>query len=238
MIPGEQQEPQPRNPFWTYEDLALFVGLSIPCFLVGGLAAGLVKAFTKIGQTGQVLVAEFIAYPLLFGALALLLRTKYGAPFWASMKWTAPAATLWKCAALGPALAVFVGMLAYFLRAPEIDPPFKDSFVATAIFGVTIAPACEELAFRGFLMPLLVRSAGASAGILLTTVPFTLLHGQQYSWSWQILVGLTVAGSAFGIVRHATGSTLAAAMMHAAYNLTLFCAFFAQRQFNPNGIPW
>ena len=31
-----------------------------------------------------------------------------------------------------------------------------------AIFGTIVAPVCEELAFRGFLQPLLVRSLGAS----------------------------------------------------------------------------
>ncbi len=39
-----------------------------------------------------------------------------------------------------------------------------------AIFVVILGPVCEELAFRGFLMPLLMRSFGPAIGIVLTGV--------------------------------------------------------------------
>ena len=74
---------------------------------------------------------------------------------------------------------------------------------------VTLAPLCEELAFRGFLQPLLVRSLGAAPGILLAAVPFGLLHFHEYGNSWRHAADPRLAGAAFGWMRHATGSTKA-----------------------------
>ena len=102
------------------------------------------------------------------------------------------------------------------------------SMVLTGIVALTLGPLSEELAFRGFLMPLMVLRFGAVAGVVLTALPFALLHGPQYSWSWRHLLLLTLAGVAFGVVRHRTGSTLAATMTHSTYNLTFFSAYLAQ----------
>ena len=70
-----------------------------------------------------------------------------------------------------------------------------------------MAPVCEELMFRGFLQPLLVRSLGAAAGILATALPFGLLHFQEYGNSWRHVLLISLSGVAFGWMRHATGST-------------------------------
>jgi membrane protease YdiL (CAAX protease family) len=91
---------------------------------------------------------------------------------------------------------------------------------------------CEELIFRGFVLPLLVRSIGPLGGILLTAIPFALMHGPQYHWSWQHLALLSGVGCAFGWARYSTGSTAVPAVMHAGYNATLFAAYLlAKREF-------
>src|ERR1019366_849808 len=94
--------------------------------------------------------------------------------------------------------------------------------VLMAVFGTTIAPLAEELAFRGFLQPLLVRNLGAVAGILLASVPFGFLHFHEYGNSWRHAVLIGLAGASFGWMRHATGSTRASTIMHAAYNGLIF----------------
>jgi membrane protease YdiL (CAAX protease family) len=96
------------------------------------------------------------------------------------------------------------------------------------LFASTLGPVCEELAFRGFMLPLLARSFGVPAGVLLTAIPFGLLHGAQYSWLWQQVVLVTLAGVVFGTVRAVTRSTAASAMMHATYNLTFFVGYLVQ----------
>jgi membrane protease YdiL (CAAX protease family) len=103
------------------------------------------------------------------------------------------------------------------------------SIALIAVFGTTLGPVCEELVFRGFLQPLLVRSLGAVAGIFATAVPFGLLHLQQYGFSWRHGLLITCAGAAFGWMRHTTGSTRASTLMHAAYNGLFFLVLLTQR---------
>ena len=128
------------------------------------------------------------------------------------------------------------------LRTPDIQTPMKDllsdrsSVLLIAVFAVTLGPLCEELAFRGFLQPVLVRSLGAVAGVLLAAIPFGLLHLLAIrrivaSWAADHL-----AGVGFGWMRQVSGSTRAAAIMHAAYNFIFFAALFAQRGKLPS--PW
>jgi uncharacterized protein len=98
---------------------------------------------------------------------------------------------------------------------------------------VVLGPLCEELAFRGFLMPLLIRSLGVTAGILLTGLLFGALHAYEYEWSWRHSLLISVAGAVFGWARYALGSTAASTFMHATFNLTQFAALLAQ-----SGVKW
>ena len=91
-----------------------------------------------------------------------------------------------------------------------------------------LGPLSEELAFRGFVLPLFARSIGPVAGILATSIAFSLLHGPQYAWSWRHIALIALASVAFCYVRLRSGSTLAATVMHATYNMTFFVAYLAQ----------
>ena len=133
----------------------------------------------------------------------------------------------------GPALALAVAALGQALRTPMIETPFRKFLqdpLSLALFGVfstLLGPVCEELAFRGFLMPLLVRSFGAATGIIVSAIPFALLHGDQYSWTWQYIVLILLAGAVFGWIRYRSDSTFASSLMHSTYNLTFYIAFLA-----------
>lgn len=225
-----------QYPFWNYEDIALFFGMGLPClvFSIAILEAIVYVLPVKPSQSVYLLTAQFVGYTMWFASLVLLLRVRYEAPFWASLAWLVPKQSFWRYVFQGPMLAFAVAFLGLAMRAPQIEMPFKElltdrvSTMMTGVFGVTIGPLCEELAFRGFLMPVVVRSLGVWPGILITAVPFALLHGPQYSWSWRHLLLLLLAGTAFGRVRHITGSTAAAALTHASYNLTFFSALIVQ----------
>ena len=80
----------------------------------------------------------------------------------------------------------------------------------------------------------LVRSLGVVPGILAATIPFGLLHFQEYGNSWRHAVLIALAGASFGWMRQATGSTRAAAIMHASYNALFFFVLFAQRRELPH----
>lgn len=235
--PGEagperlNQEPE-RDPFWTYQDLAIFALLALPCLLGAALTARLLSPIPGLGGA-KAWIAMLVFYLLWFGALYALLRAGYNRPFWRSLGWHYPEAGKALAVIGGPALAVAVGLLGSLLKTPMIETPFRKllqdqlSVVLFGVFSMIIGPVCEELAFRGFLMPLLVRSFGPAIGILGAAIPFALLHGDQYAWTWQYIALVALAGAVFGWVRYRTGSTMTSALMHSAYNATFYAAFLA-----------
>lgn len=236
-VPPPPPPPPPEYPFWNWEDAGVFFGMAIPCLVLSVVLMELIfKLFEiKANEALRLITAQLIGYLLWFGTLVLLLRTRYRSPFWESLAWFRPKQGFWRAASQGPMLAFAVGWLGTFLHTPVIDTPFSKllreplSIFLIGIFAVTIGPLCEELAFRGFLMPLLSRKFGVWPGIMIAAAPFALLHGPQYSWSWRHLLLVMLAGAAFGRVRYITGSTAAAALTHAAYNLTFFTAFLVMQ---------
>jgi len=227
-----------RYPFWGYGDLLLFAGLAIPCLLLG---AGLVKLALWIFhihpavRAAELLPEQFLGYVLLFGMLRLIFRLEYERPFWTSLAWTDMRAPLLWIVIAGFSTAYGVALLGNLFQMPNTSTPMMEllkdrtSVILMAIFGIAFAPLCEELIFRGFLQPLLVHSLGAAPGILAAAIPFGLLHFSEYGNSWRHVVLISLAGAAFGWMRHATGSTLASSIMHASYNSLGFLALFAQR---------
>ncbi len=232
------REPRPPDPvFWGYSDVAIFIGLVLPCLIGAALFTKLV--FALVGSTPSapgvlLLIPQFLAYGLLFLGLYLIFHLKYGRPFWRSLGWVRPPSGLRGAVLAGPLIAVGVALLGSLLRTPDLEMPMQQllkdrvSIALVGIFAVTLGPLCEELIFRGFLQPLLQRGIGVWPGILVTGLVFSLMHGPQYGWSWRHVVLLLGASSVFGWTRYRTGSTLASAVMHATYNLTFFSAFLIQ----------
>ncbi|MGH9558067.1 MAG: lysostaphin resistance A-like protein [Bryobacteraceae bacterium] len=214
---------------WGYDDLALFIGSWAPCWLIALL---IVRPFRFPSHGVQTMAFQLCIYALLLGSLYVLISLRHGFPFWRALRWVlAPGS--WLCLALGPVLAVGLGALGAALRAPE-ETAIQDlvtsrlSLIVVGIFGAILGPAFEEIVFRGFLFPLFARSLGPWPGILLAAAPFAVLHGPQNHWAWQSIVIIFLAGVIFGIARWRTGSTLAAALLHAGYNTTLFAVFIAE----------
>jgi len=240
MTPTDPQPfPPPTTrlsePFWDYQDLGLFISLCFPSLLITILLVRSLSNVIPYGKPFQGLLAQLVWYAMVFSSLYALLHLRYRQPFWRSLGWKLlPFSTTAICFVAGPFLAVAIGYLGYLLRTPEISLPFQQmldnrpTLLLFSVFVVVIGPLCEELAFRGFLLPLFVRSLGAAAGIILTGLLFGCLHAPEYSWSWRHVLLVAVAGSVFGWVRYQTGSTAAATYMHSTYNLTQFAAFVAQ----------
>lgn len=234
MTPRERS-----NPFWSYLDLALFISLAFPSMLAAVLLVKLFGFAIPFGRPFQGLLAQLVWYGLIFSVLYFLLKTRYGAPFWRSLGWRFPFPGAALALFAGPFLAISIGVIGYLIRTPIIKMPFEQmlnnrpTIALFAVFVVVLGPLCEELAFRGFVMPLLMRSAGVIAGILLTGVLFGALHAYEYEWSWRHSLLISVAGSVFGWARYALGSTAASTFMHATFNLTQFAALLAQP-----GVKW
>lgn len=230
---------EPREPFWGYGDLALFIGMALPSLLIGALAVRATVAALGIPVRRQIYVllpGQFVGYLILFTLLWLVFRYHYQRPFWRSLGWVPSGVPAPRLLLGGVALAFAVAFGSALLQTPDVESPMKElladggAVFMVAIFATTLGPLAEELAFRGFMQPLFVRSVGAVAGILLASLPFGLLHLQQYGWSWRHGLLITLAGAGFGWMRHRTGSTRAATIMHIAYNCTFFLALVAQRR--------
>ncbi len=223
--------------FWSFEDLALFLGAILPAWLMGALLVRFGQSLAPGAfSSGAVRTLAFqcAIYALLIGALYMVITFRYRRPLWQSMGWVVPERGAVWCVFGGPGLAIALSALGVMLRAPAIPTPVeglisgRGSLWLVAFFAVVLGPLFEELLFRGFLLPLLQRSLGPWLAIVLTAVGFALLHGQQYQWYWQDLLVVGLAGVAFGYARYKTGSTAAAALLHGGYNLTLFVGYVFQ----------
>lgn len=227
MTAAEVQE----SPFWSWQDVLLFTGLAVPCLLAGAVAAVGLGALSPAMKAAQAWTSMLVFYVLWFSGLYVLLKTRYDRPFWQSLGWVVPARGTLASLLAGPLAALTVSALGLLLHTPQKQLPIQkliEGRMGMALFGVfsvVLGPLTEELAFRGFLLPLAIRSLGVVPGILAAALPFALLHGPEYGWTWQYVALIGFAGALFGAVRHATRSTLASALMHSTYNVTFFIAY-------------
>lgn len=221
------------HPFWTYQDLALFAGAVLPSFGVGFVLALALRAVfgTAMSRAATAMVLQFGGYALWFLALAAILRFRHDAPFWESLRWRPQMQQIGPCLMLGPILSLVIAGLSNLVGQVEMKNSLAElltswpAVILVGVFATTLGPLCEELAFRGFLQPLATRSFGAAAGIAIAALPFALVHGPQYGWSWRHVALIGLAGAAFGYARHRTGSTAASTALHATYNLAFLVGF-------------
>ncbi len=228
-FPAQQRPAEP----WSFLDLAILMGMAAPSLL---LAAAVGKLLSGVlGSKGLVTMAvQLILYGGILLSLLYLLKLRHGVPFWRGLGWRIPWPGMFESALTGPVLAISLTFLAYALKAPKgamaLESLISDraSLIAIGAGAIVIGPLFEELVFRGFAQPLLIRALGVFGGLLACSLPFALLHGPQYKWSWQHLLVLTVASMVFGLIRYRTGSTAASTLAHAGYNLTFFSALVLQ----------
>jgi membrane protease YdiL (CAAX protease family) len=153
-----------------------------------------------------------------------------------------------KLIALGFVLGFMMQIVTYFVAPPKAMP--IDQFFLTpadawlmTLFGTLLAPAFEEICFRGFLLPAfaiaydwlsLPRTPDARArwqatttlspdsfifSAILTSAIFAWMHAAQYASQWAALLALFSISLVLTFVRIKTGSVAASTIVHASYNL-------------------
>jgi hypothetical protein len=161
----------------------------------------------------------------------------------------------------GVVLSLVVQFLSNFLPIPK-TLPIDDFFRSpadvwmVALFGTLLAPVCEELAFRGFLLPSLasawdwlrgfrrpsdVNLIASDRGVqydprwsiaallfscTVTSIAFALVHADQLAHAWAPLAVLFAVSLVLCGVRLWTHSLAASTLIHATYNGTIFTILF------------
>jgi membrane protease YdiL (CAAX protease family) len=170
------------------------------------------------------LLAEFVAYLVVGLYMFLLLEGKYHTRFWQGIRWNWPGVAGLSVVGVGVLMLGF-DALGRFLPMPKTTP-FDQFFerpmdaYLTVAFAITLGPLMEELFFRGFLYPVIARRMGALWGIVLTALPFGLMHYAQYR-SWSAVLIIVLVGVVLTTVRAVTKSVASSFLAHVGYNATL-----------------
>lgn len=266
--PGPEPQalaPRPPRLIPNFGHTVIFFLLLLPAFIGGWIVT---FAFLRIvlhevptrtlmlrmgHEVRYAIGAQAIAYGIEWALAALVFSLWWGRSLAKGVHWkNATARRLFlRLALLGVATGLAITLAGNFLPMPKAPPILKDLTNSTMgawmlmVFGITLAPLTEELAFRGFLLPSLihvfrwlerrramsensVRTIGIPIAILLTSIPFAMVHAQQVSGSWGPLVLIGMVSVVLCIVRLATDSVAASFVVHACYNFTLFAGLLVQ----------
>jgi membrane protease YdiL (CAAX protease family) len=219
-----------RDPVWTGWDVLLIAGFILMGIIVLGfflaLGAHLVWPHANLNTIGPVIAvaAQFVAYIGAALFIAMFVEGKYRVPFWQAVRWNWPRAS-WRMFVLGVLLLLSINLIAHFLPMPK-STPFDQFFASPrdayliAIFAVTLGPFMEELFFRGLLYPVLARRLGIFWAVLLTALPFALMHMFQYGYAWGVVLLIFIMGVVVTVVRAVTGSVASSFLVHVGYNAT------------------
>jgi uncharacterized protein len=243
----------------------VFLALIIPAFIGGYILTVLAIYLSHPSGGGRALLARLTdltkSKDLLFAismqgavyivlwALAALVFSLWWHGFLRGIQWNASAARrrVLLLAVAGVATGFVITIAGNFVPMPKTAPILEDITASRAgawalmIFGITLAPLTEELAFRGFLLPSLInifrwfgssenvlRFIGIPLSIVLTSIPFALMHAEQVSDSWGPVLLIGCVSVILCIVRLRMQSVAAGVLVHSFYNLTLFTGLLIQ----------
>lgn len=216
-----------QRPFWGFLDILIFIGIGLCFFFV--LGAPLILILRPNPDTGHnffigAMAVQLALYVAIYLALLITFRSRYNRPVFPSLGWrTVNFNPLW-AVLWGGAMTVLVGALLLLTHAPSVPNPVEKlvttwgSLIAIGFVAALIGPVFEELLFRGFLQPVLVKWLGVIAGILITAAMFGALHIPEYQGSWQHGLAITTVGAAFGYARYRTKSLIPSTIMHVTFN--------------------
>jgi len=175
-------------------------------------------------------VGQVFAYLVILAFMFSIVRRAPGEDFWQAIRWNWPRNRS-NYLLIGIVLAFALQGIAHYLPIPKEVP--MDRFFRTpaeawavSLFGITFAPLLEELFFRAFLYPVLVRRLGVTVAVLATAAGFSLIHAPQLGRAWAPVLVIFMVGLALTITRAVTKSVGASLIMHMAYNGTLSVLLF------------
>lgn len=155
-------------PAWSGWDILLLAVITIASILVlSGIAMRIAStrpsfrglSFADLARDARILVpVQVIAYAIVIGLMALIVRRGYQRRFWRDIEWNFPHTHWYWFLAGGVVLAILVQLASAVLPIPK-QLPIENFFKTTSsayimgAFGISAAPLFEELFFRGLLYP-------------------------------------------------------------------------------------
>src|ERR1700689_5896930 len=232
---------------WGWIDLMILVAVAVlgsvvvTLLLVGGFAAagiGFRQVQNSAGDRNLFLIVnQALLSVVLLAYLATQMRHRFHAPFWRTIGWrplqtgqTPRAPAYLGLIFSGCVLAILVSVSSAAFKSNTkmpIEQFFLDRRRALLLMslGVLLAPVLEETIFRGYLYPVVARSFGVNAGIVVTGTLFGLLHASQLWGGWAQIALLVIVGIVFTYARARTHTVVASYLMHVSYNSFLFLGF-------------
>jgi uncharacterized protein len=223
-----------ENPVWNGWDVVQIAGFTLVLLFLAQLAIAFGArhfifrhaSWLEVAQNPALaLLSEFVTYIVVAMYMVLLIEGKYHVRFGHAIRWNWPGAAGFRFLGIG-FLMLGLDLFSRFLPMPKSTPfdqffarPF-DAYL-TAVFAITLGPLMEELFFRGFLYPVLARRLGFVWGIVLTALPFGLIHAVQYGYAWGAVLVIFMVGVVLTSVRAVTKSVGASFLAHVGYNATL-----------------
>jgi membrane protease YdiL (CAAX protease family) len=223
-----------ENPVWSGWDVLQIAALTLATLFILQLLIVLAarryafphSSWADVAQKPSLaLLSELLTYLAVAIYMILLVEGKYRARFWAAICWNWPGMGGFSLVGLG-VLMLGLDVLGRFLPMPK-ETPFDQFFARpsdaylTVAFAITLGPLMEELFFRGFLYPVVARRLGIVWGILLTALPFGLIHAVQYGYAWGAVLIIFLVGVVLTAVRARTKSVASSFLAHVGYNGTL-----------------
>jgi CAAX protease family protein len=216
--------------YWTT------LGWSIVAFLVGQFAGFGALLWLRGGDWDSVLQTQFdgvlvtifiaIANPVTIAVLAIAVRiARSDLSDYFALKW--PAAHDLRLGIGTLVVLIAVGDALLYLSGRDVVTAFQvQSYTTAAAAGwlpamfaaaILIAPAGEEIVFRGFLFRGWVRSPRAVwPAVIVISILWAMLH-IQYDWAG--VLQIFVIGLFLGWMRWRSGSLLLTFLLHALFNL-------------------
>jgi membrane protease YdiL (CAAX protease family) len=240
VLPPPESQPIPaapppaENPVWTGWDVLQIAGLTLFTLFIAQILIVLGarhyafphETWMEVAQKPSLaLLSELLTYVVVALYMILLVEGKYRARFWQAIRWNWPGIAGVSFIGIG-VLMLGLDLLGRFLPMPK-NTPFDQFFAhrsdayLTAVFAVTLGPLMEEVFFRGFLYPVITRRLGVFFGIVLTALPFGLIHMVQYGYAWGAVLIIFMVGVVLTAVRAVTKSVAASFLAHVGYNGTL-----------------
>jgi membrane protease YdiL (CAAX protease family) len=179
------------------------------------------------------IMAQAIASGLSLLYLWVLVRVRQGGAFWQTIGWRPlprdPSGRVHPLPLIfgGIGLAAIAGIADQFFPSKQNLPmeqmfQTREALILLSLFGVLIAPFIEETIFRGFLYPVVGRSFGAGAAILLTGTIFGAYHAPQLWGGWAQIGLIMIVGVILTWARSRQKTVLAGFLIHISYNSTIF----------------